>query len=990
MAKKATGNKTAKNGSAATATASNGHGNDANAMATNGTVKPNGVAKISPKSADNGKVESVTTETKSNTFGGSTSGSIVLSLLLRLLRTTLIDAPLAILFAALVVTICTRHIYDDYFSKNLKNMEWTKQRKVAEITYYDRRCDPSDISTRNVADLLIQSNYTKDDCVHHMMVHGASMYPDLLTADTAIKLRQFVLRRNAELTDKDAITVIENKQRWSFGIGANEDPSVAKALKEIATHPQLAPALEGIAGHDPAVIEMTAITSAYGAKDQFWHTDTVANMGNDLKYSRSFVTSYSLFIPLQDTTAAMGATATCPGTQVCHEGGADSFCADLGFQVSGKHGLWKRGYGVLQNQHTYHRGPAHKDQYGDPRVLFILTFAPRPAVRAENRMIGHGGSYSIRWDMWGFTLNDLAHATTRMAWPWAPLKALGLYRFPGSNWGWDFPSIVSMRVANEDVGYEPNDLDDFIEKGEPSWLPNAIRNKAIEKVSEEGEWIEYFLACVDESRNMLNKINMIVVVLYLGLAVLFSALQLALAQRKGTKQKTFVPFALKRIVITHGLIALSGYTALRHIESTPWAKHIQHGRQFTSAVGASSEFYKRQISRSTLRPTLPRKMDAMFSIRYDGENYGSLNRFMDYHPGNLRLDSFIGHFASNGSTETRSLPQVLQDHIVKTILGEMKREGRRILVQTGDGGWVVMARSEAYELVTRELLKANDRLLRNLDAKIALMIANARYGVLRSTVMAQKFTVTQLERLRKEIFALDGINRSSSSPEQSLFGKMTQFSTTGTAKIYQGQMNENGMAAGITSLSCFCDSNRCSLSNDGVEFLPTVGDIVKAQYEGKFNEFYKGKVIRVNNPLRGGYDVEYFDGDIDRGLAPRSIRRYVPPQLGEVFEGKVPNTKDEWEICAITRVYETDEYDVQFEDGKKGSSLSVSDIRRVLWEYEEGDVVLVENDSGRIRSGIVSKEHGNETYDVRYDDGGEEVYGVPQALIHLMWRLDGR
>ena len=198
-----TGNKTAKNGSAgASATASNGHGNVANAMTTNGTVNTNGVAN------ENGKA-------KSSTSGGSNSnGSIVLSLFLRLLRTTLIDAPLAILFAALVVTICTRHIYDNYLSKNLKNMEWTKQRKVAEITYYDRRCDPSDISTGDVADLLIQSNYTKDDCVHHMMVHGASMYPDLLTADTAIKLRQFVLRRNAELTDKDAITVIENKQRW--------------------------------------------------------------------------------------------------------------------------------------------------------------------------------------------------------------------------------------------------------------------------------------------------------------------------------------------------------------------------------------------------------------------------------------------------------------------------------------------------------------------------------------------------------------------------------------------------------------------------------------------------------------------------------------------------------------------------------------------------------------------------------------------------------
>ena len=711
-------------------------------------------------------------------------------------------------------------------------------------------------------------------------------------------------------------------------------------------------------------------------------------MGNDLKYSRSFVSSYSLFIPLQDTTAAMGATETCPGTQVCHEGGADSFCADLGFQVSGEHGVWKRGYGVLQNQHTYHRGPAHRDQYGDPRVLFILTFAPRPAARAENRMIGHGGSYSIRWDMWGFTLNDLGHATTRMAWPWAPLKALGVYRFPGSNWGWDLPSIVSMRIANEDVGYEANDLDVFIENGEPSWLPSVIRTKAAEKIGEEGEWEDYFVACVDESQKLLGKINMIAIALYLGLAIIFSALQLALARRKGAKPKILISSALKRVVITHGLIALSGYVILRQVKSTPWAKDIEHKRQFTSAVSASSEFYKRQLSRSTLRPTLPRKMDAMFSIRYDGENYGSLNRFMDYHPGNLRLDSLIGHLGSNGNAKIQTLPPALQDHMVRTVLGEMKREGRRILMQTGDGGWVVMTPSEASNLVRRELLKANDRRLRTLDAKIALMISDARYGLLRSTVMAQKFTVDQLERLRRELFKLDGVGRSSSSPKRSEFHKMTQFSTATTAKVYPDQRDRN-RRTGSTLLSCFCDPNRCSL-NDDVEFLPTVGDVVEAQYEGKFNEFYKAKVIRVNNPIRGGYDVEYFDGDIDRGLAPRSIRRYVPPQVGEVFEGKVPNTEDEWEICAITQVRENDEYDVQFEDGKKGYSLSVSDVRRVLWEYEEGDNVLVESDSGRIRSGIVTKEHDNETYDIRYDDDGEEVYGVAQALIHLMWRLDER
>ena len=242
----------------AAADCSNGHGNGA--TNTNGSGgKSNGDA--------NGTSTTFTMHGSAKSITSSSANMVLSDFFLRMLRTILIDAPLTILFAALVITICTRNIYDNYLLENLISMEWTEERKVAEITYYDRRCDPSDVSTRNVADLLIQSNYTKDDCVHHMMVHGASVYPDLLSADTATNLRQFVLRRNAELTEKDAISVIANKQRWSFGIGANEDPSVAKALQEIATHPQLVPALEGIAGHDPAVIEMTAITSAYGGEN---------------------------------------------------------------------------------------------------------------------------------------------------------------------------------------------------------------------------------------------------------------------------------------------------------------------------------------------------------------------------------------------------------------------------------------------------------------------------------------------------------------------------------------------------------------------------------------------------------------------------------------------------------------------------------------------------------------------------------------------------
>jgi len=99
------------------------------------------------------------------------------------------------------------------------------------------------------------------------------------------------------------IDVIEPENRWSFGMRVDQDPSVAKALKEVLSNDFLVEAIEKIAGPDPAVIEFTGITAAYGATTQRYHADVVPD-GNAAKWGRSFVPSYSLFIPLQNTTAA--------------------------------------------------------------------------------------------------------------------------------------------------------------------------------------------------------------------------------------------------------------------------------------------------------------------------------------------------------------------------------------------------------------------------------------------------------------------------------------------------------------------------------------------------------------------------------------------------------------------------------------------------------------------------------------------------------------
>lgn len=220
------------------------------------------------------------------------------SIRFKMMRSFFVDFPLISLFIITVFTTTLSHLYDDFLSPQIDFMRFTDDNRTHDLSYYHRDCPLGQMSTDNVDDLIIDDDFTTEECVEHMMVHGMSIYKDIISPETSNALRTYVLDRNKNLKAKDAIGVIENENRWSFGIGANDHPSVSKALNEIATHEVLRPALEKIAGKNPAMIEMTAITAAYGALDQEWHPDVVS-MGSSAKYVTKFVPSYALFITLQ-------------------------------------------------------------------------------------------------------------------------------------------------------------------------------------------------------------------------------------------------------------------------------------------------------------------------------------------------------------------------------------------------------------------------------------------------------------------------------------------------------------------------------------------------------------------------------------------------------------------------------------------------------------------------------------------------------------------
>ena len=200
-----------------------------------------------------------------------------------LLRILVIDFPLTVLFAAVVGAAIVHKTHDKYFSKQIELMIFQdRNRPFKELTYYHRDCRlHEEVSATSREELIVPYNATADECVAHQMRHGASLFRDLLTPQTMHELREFIV---AENTKQDGFHVIENEHRYSWGLDINMHPALKKYWKELASHDLFLRGLQAIVGPDPAIIEFTAITSAYGAKDQFDHQD-VGAPGNGVKYA---------------------------------------------------------------------------------------------------------------------------------------------------------------------------------------------------------------------------------------------------------------------------------------------------------------------------------------------------------------------------------------------------------------------------------------------------------------------------------------------------------------------------------------------------------------------------------------------------------------------------------------------------------------------------------------------------------------------------------
>lgn len=318
-----------------------------------------------------------------------------------LLRWILLDIPLALLFATFLLVGVLCEIHQTYYKPLFDRAERTDHDLLSEYTYYNRECNEYDLSTRNIQDLFVNETAPIVDSVDQMLTHGAMVIPKVLRLSTVKRLREYIVARNAAIPEAEKYPVSQGYNRLSYGIDATEHPAVTSAIAEVANNPLVRDILRQLLGDDdPASAEITAITAYYGSPDQAWHGDTKSD-GNALKFARTYSHSYSFFMPLQDTTAAMGATDLCPGTHYCANDLSVMCEANtMGLNEATPEKVFRAGDGALLNQHVWHRGSGHTDPSATERVVFILSFLARPKI-GDPRQLSRGTYFHQRYLMWG-------------------------------------------------------------------------------------------------------------------------------------------------------------------------------------------------------------------------------------------------------------------------------------------------------------------------------------------------------------------------------------------------------------------------------------------------------------------------------------------------------------------------------------------------------------------------------------------------------------
>lgn len=847
-----------------------------------------------------------------------------------LMRTVLLDLPLALLMATWIAAFLVQRIYTNYYFPLIARARRGDDQLLEEFTYYERQCTEYDLSTRNIQDLLLVSDNDDDNNnnknsilanrVNQMLQHGVAVVPSVLSLSTVAALREFIVEKNSRISDAEAYPMSQGHRRLSYGIDAAEDPRVSAAIREVAHHAVLRPLLVALLGDvDPASAEITSITAYDGAAMQGWHQDTKQD-GNALKFARTYSHSYSLFLPLQNVTERMGATDFCPGTHYCAND-LTELCEEtkLGLHLAGGNATdpwFPAGAGALLNQHVWHRGGAHTDPQADERIVFILSFLARPDFVNDPRQLSRGTYFHLKWNMWGHTWRDLMDPESRMQHPLSLLRCLSLWKQSTANWGYDLITSGLMRFANEQLEY--NDFSDrFLPYLDQIGLPHFLRGPVMEVDSQADMWTIFIRDTIGNIYRFVSNINVVAHCVYI-LSLLACAIWWSISLSKTAPPYSGMRLlhnAAVRLIFTHGVLLLMGLALWRTVCMSTW------GRSVSSGLALMRPFPPQEKSSSTLAvtaskgvTTMPNRNDVLLGTRFDADFLGSYNQWLDFHPGNSVYRRATSSLAPSFAKNINSV-SLWRQSIAQQVIEELRATGGRFLWQDfSTGDWLVLTASERSEAVMSDLVTASIQAIAAIRPVVDRMIALQRFGPQRSTVMG-RFATLRLWHLRRDIMVVG--NDTCRSSDQSIVPH-------NRAKQRPNNINWNIALPTVPSTSKlvrvpkFAQRGGGPLKSWGREDATKLkaGSLIWAIFSDD-GEWFPGTVLSVDHT--GEWLDISFDDNTREVVFIQNVRKLKPITEGDRVEGCFGPTNNELlEECypgTIRRVLPGGYVSIAYDDG---------------------------------------------------------------------------
>ena len=321
-----------------------------------------------------------------------------------------------------------------------------------------------------------------------------------------------------------------------------------------------------------------------------------------------------------------------------------------------------------------------------------------------------------------------------MSWPWNIFTCLHIWRPATNGWGYDLITAAAMRIANNQLGCAPEDLEKFLfvldSAGFPAWLDGTI------DLDRDDAWQIYIRETIANIFQFLWTINVRASTVYLVCVVLLSVAQLV----RGRSVLRVLWESAQTVLWTHGIVVAMAFFVLAYVREQSYAKDITEGRMLMRPFAPVTTTWAADPSVPLGPSTLPNRRDVLFGGRLDAKTIGAYNRWLEFHPGNnlFRMAS-----EANGGTALyrsyfKSLPPIFARAYMDAVLEPILSTGGRILHQdyrTGD--WLYPEQDFRDGLIEKALFVGREGPLFELHKEFHFVLGNARFGYMRETAMAR-------------------------------------------------------------------------------------------------------------------------------------------------------------------------------------------------------------------------------------------------------------